>query len=66
MSSPKTISDRDALQAQLRTPLDALRDNTVDYYAALRSLYYQDRAVALGRGRAPDHSSLDAEFDAFE
>ena len=25
MSSPKTISDRDALQAQLRTPLDALR-----------------------------------------
>ena len=25
MSSPKPISDRDALQAQLRTPLDALR-----------------------------------------
>ena len=51
---------------ELLVPLDALRENTVDYYAALRSLYYQDRAVALGRGRAPDHSSLDAEFDAFE
>ncbi|MEE8171466.1 MAG: MlaA family lipoprotein, partial [Alphaproteobacteria bacterium] len=46
--------------------LDALRESSVDYYAALRSLYYQDRAVTLGRGRAPDRSSLDAEFEAFE
>ena len=41
---------------ELLAPLDALRENSVDYYAALRSLYYQDRAVALGRGRAPDSS----------
>jgi phospholipid-binding lipoprotein MlaA len=51
---------------ELLAPLDALRESTVDYYAALRSLYYQDRAVALGRGSAADSSALDAEFDAFE
>ena len=51
---------------ELLAPLDALRESSVDYYAALRSLYYQDRAVTLGRGAAPDSSALDAEFDAFE
>ena len=50
----------------LLVPLDALRESSVDYYAALRSLYYQDRAVALGRGALPDNSALDAEFEAFE
>ena len=51
---------------ELLAPLDGLRDSSVDYYAALRSLYYQDRAVTLGRGAIPDGSALDAEFDAFE
>ncbi len=51
---------------ELLVPLDALRESSVDYYAALRSLYYQDRAVALGRGSAADNSALDAEFEAFE
>lgn len=51
---------------ELLVPLDALRESSVDYYAALRSLYYQDRAVALGRGVLPDNSALDAEFEAFE
>jgi len=51
---------------ELLAPLDGLRDSSVDYYAALRSLYYQDRAVTLGRGTIPDGSALDAEFDAFE
>ena len=51
---------------ELLAPLDALGESSVDYYAALRSLYYQDRAVTLGRGAPPDSSALDAEFDAFE
>ena len=51
---------------ELLVPLDALRESSVDYYAALRSLYYQDRAVTLGRGALPDNSALDAEFEAFE
>ncbi|MDP6588275.1 MAG: VacJ family lipoprotein [Alphaproteobacteria bacterium] len=51
---------------ELLVPLDSLRESSVDYYAALRSLYYQDRAVALGRGSAADNSALDAEFEAFE
>ena len=51
---------------ELLAALDALRESSVDYYAALRSLYYQDRAVTLGRGAPPDSSALDAEFDAFE
>ena len=51
---------------ELLAALDALRDSSVDYYAAVRSLYYQNRAVELGRGAAPDNSALDAEFEAFE
>lgn len=51
---------------ELLVPLDALRESSVDYYAALRSLYYQDRAVTLGRGALPDNSALDALFEAFE
>ena len=51
---------------ELLAALDTLRESSVDYYAALRSLYYQDRAVTLGRGAPPDSSAPDAEFDAFE
>jgi phospholipid-binding lipoprotein MlaA len=51
---------------ELLTALDALRDSSVDYYAALRSLYYQNRAVELGLGGAPGNEALDAEFDDFE
>jgi phospholipid-binding lipoprotein MlaA len=62
LAAAKGLVRREALLA----PLDALRETSVDYYAALRSLYYQDRAVALGRATAPGNASLDAEFDAFK
>ena len=37
-------------RAELLDPLDDLRESSVDYYAALRSAYEQDRAVELRRG----------------
>jgi phospholipid-binding lipoprotein MlaA len=38
---------------ELLEQLDELRKTSVDYYAAIRSLYYQDRARILRRGRPP-------------
>ena len=46
-------------------PLEKLRAISVDYYAALRSAYYQDRAVQLGISRA-GASSADDLFDSAE
>ena len=46
--------------------LDDVKAGSVDYYAGVRSLYYQDRAVELRRGRPADTSALDDEFGAFE
>lgn len=47
-------------------PLDELRAGSLDYYAALRAAYYQDRAVALAKGEAPITSAADDAFGAFE
>ena len=46
--------------------LDELRAGSVDYYAALRAAYYQDRAVILNKGRLPETSAADDAFDSFE
>ena len=46
--------------------LDGVKATSVDYYAGVRSLYYQDRAVELLRGRPADTSALDDEFGVFE
>ena len=51
---------------RLLIPLEELREGSVDFYAALRSAYYQDRAIELNRGAAPSSSELDALFDAAE
>jgi phospholipid-binding lipoprotein MlaA len=47
-------------------PLDELRAGSVDYYAALRAAYFQDRAVVLSKGEATTQSAADDAFDAFE
>ncbi len=50
-------------------PLDKLRAGSLDYYAAVRSAYYQDRAVELRKGRAPPPAAqkkLDSEFENAE
>ena len=51
---------------RLLVPLEELREGSVDYYAALRSAYYQDRAIELNRGAPPSSSERDALFDAAE
>jgi len=43
-----------------------LRATSIDYYAALRSAYYQDRRVVLRKGSLADAPDLDAMFDAAE
>ncbi len=60
--SAEAIVRREALIA----PLDELRAGSVDYYAALRAAYYQDRAVALAKGQAPVKSAADDAFGSFE
>jgi phospholipid-binding lipoprotein MlaA len=43
-------------RARLLTTTDDLEKNSVDYYAALRSLYAQDRAAFIEEGKAGDLS----------
>lgn len=44
--------------------LDELRKTSVDYYAAIRSLYFQDRAKTLRRGAPPESRELDRLFES--
>ena len=46
-------------------PLEKLRANSVDYYAALRAAYYQKRAVQLGLS-VSGGSNVDTLFDSAE
>jgi len=62
-----TAGDGVTRRETLITPLDDLRANSVDYYAALRSAYFQDRAVALQKGRAVSGpTASDKAFEEFE
>ena len=54
------------LRESLLKALDDLRISSVDYYAALRAAYYQNRSIDLHKGRAGDNSSVDALFDRAE
>ncbi|MDP6602839.1 MAG: MlaA family lipoprotein [Rhodospirillales bacterium] len=47
-------------------PLDDLRATAIDYYAALRSAYFQDRAVELNKGAPPASPEVDRMFEEFE
>ena len=51
---------------ELLEPLDELRAGAIDYYAALRSAYFQNRAVELRKGELPDTSEVDDMFDSFQ
>jgi phospholipid-binding lipoprotein MlaA len=47
--------------------LDDLRENSIDFYAALRGAYYQDRATELRKGRSEGASEqIDALFEDLE
>ena len=54
------------VRESLIEPLDKLRADSLDWYAAMRSLYYQDRAVDLRKGRPAPASDLDREFQRAE
>ncbi len=47
-------------------PLDDLKANSVDYYSALRSTYYQNRAVELRNGKPADSSEFEDLFESME
>ncbi len=52
---------------ELLDPLDELKSSSVDYYAATRGAYYQNRALQLAKGRADaGNKSLDRLFDELE
>ena len=55
-----------AFRETLLKPLDELRTSSVDYYAALRAAYYQNRAVDLRKGRGNSTNSVDLLFDRAE
>lgn len=62
ISGTKAIVQRETLLK----PLDVLRASSVDYYAALRAAYYQNRSVGLRKGRGGDSGAVDALFDQAE
>ena len=57
---------------ELLEPLDELRASSIDYYSALRSAYYQRRAIELGKGvasaetAAATQQEVDRLFDEAE
>ena len=51
---------------ELIEPLDELRESSLDYYAALRSAWRQDRTVRLHKGQPADTRNVDEIFDKME
>jgi len=62
ISGTKAIVQRETLLK----PLDDLRASSVDYYAALRAAYYQNRSAGLRKGRKGDSGAVDELFDQAE
>ena len=51
------------VRENLIEPLDDLKENSLDYYAAVRSAYVQNRAVELNRGAPLPAGQIDDIFD---
>jgi len=60
------VADGTTRRETLIEPLDDLKAASVDYYSALRSAYYQSRAVELRKGQPADSSALDDLFESME
>ena len=58
-----TAVDGVTTREELIPVLGDLRRTSVDYYAAMRAAYYQDRAAELGGGVPPASSEIDTLFD---
>ncbi len=61
-----TVGEGLARRETLIVALDDLRASSIDFYAALRAAYYQDRAVELSKGRADTAATIDVLFEDFE
>lgn len=59
ISGAEGVSRREALIEAL----DDLRETSLDYYAAVRGAYYQDRAVDLRKGREDISGVIDTLFE---
>lgn len=60
-----------SLREQLLQPLDQLRTGSIDYYTAIKSVYWQNRLRTLRGEQSGDEftlgdENLDADFDAME
>ncbi len=51
---------------EIREPLEEMRESSLDFYAALRSAWRQDRAAQLLKGQPTDTRKLDEIFDTME
>lgn len=51
---------------ELSEPIDEMRESSLDFYAALRSAWRQDRITQLRKGQPADTQKLDEIFDAPE
>lgn len=65
LTGAKALSVRE----ELLDPIDELRESSIDFYGALRSAYYQRRAVELGKsaggtGIGASAESVDTLFDS--
>ena len=58
-----TAVDGVTTREELIPVIEDLRRTSLDYYAAMRATYYQDRAVELGGGVPPAGSEIDTLFD---
>ena len=58
-----TAVDGVITREELIPVIEDLRRTSLDYYAAMRATYYQDRAVELGGGVPPASSEIDTLFD---
>ena len=58
-----TAVDGVTTREELIQVIEDLRRTSLDYYAAMRATYYQDRAVELGGGVPPAGSEIDTLFD---
>ncbi len=62
LSGAGGISKREALV----DALDDLKSGSLDFYAAMRAAYYQDRATQLRKGRVDSAATIDTLFEGVE
>jgi phospholipid-binding lipoprotein MlaA len=62
LSGSEGVAKREALV----DALDDLKAGSLDFYAAMRAAYYQDRATELRKGRVDSAATIDSLFEGVE